>query len=103
MSSRPLVGEKVLYPELSYRIMEIAFEIHNILGPGFTEDIYENAYVMELEAHNIPYERQKPITICYKGKPLGSYRLDLVVEDKIIIELKAGAAIIDLYKQQLLS
>ncbi len=103
MSNKPLVGDQVLYPELSYKLMEIAFEIHNLLGPGFTEDIYENAYVMELEERNIPYERQKPITVCYKGKPLGIYRLDLVVDNKIILELKAVAALTDLYKQQLFS
>ncbi len=103
MSSRPMVGEQVLYPELSYELVEIAFEIHNTLGPGFSEDIYENAFEMELEMHKIPYDRQKPITVCYKGKPLGVYRLDLVIGNKIIIELKAVSALNDLFKQQLLS
>jgi GxxExxY protein len=103
MNNKNVVGDLVLFPELSFKLMEIAFEIHNVLGPGFTEDIYENAFVMELENRQILYEQQKPITVCYKGKPLGIYRLDLLVENSIILELKAVAALNDLCKQQLLS
>lgn len=103
MNKKPAVGGQVLFPELSFKLMEIAFEIHNVLGPGFPEDIYECAFVMELENRQISYEQQKPITVCYKGKPLGIYRLDLFVENSIILELKAVTTLNDLYKQQLLS
>ena len=97
------VGEKVLYPELSYRIMNILFEVHNTLGPGFTEDIYEEATVGELERQHIPYEKQKKIDVFYKGKLVGTYRLDLVIDGKIILELKAVTALNDVYKAQVLS
>ena len=96
-------GEKVLYPELSYAIMEMAYEVHNQLGPGFTEDIYQKAIVCELEARHMPYEQQKPIQVTYKGRVLGNYRLDLVVDGMIILELKATTALTELFKQQLLS
>ncbi len=100
---RKPVGADVLYPELSYEIMQIAFEVHNTLGPGFTEDIYEAATVLDLQMHNILVERQKIIRVTYKGQVMGAYRLDLVVDGKIILELKAVAALNDVFKQQLLS
>ncbi len=83
--------------------MGIAFEIHNQLGPGFSEDFYEKAFMIELAKRGIPYEEQKVVKIEYKGELLGVYRLDLVVDDKIIVELKAVTQVIDLFKQQLLS
>ncbi len=100
--SKP-VGDQVIYPELSFRLMEIAFEIHNQLGPGFSEEIYQKAFECELAARPIPFERQKTIQVVYKGQLLGTYRLDLVVEDKIVLELKAVSALNDLFKQQLRS
>jgi GxxExxY protein len=97
------VGKDVLYPELSYQIMEIVFEVHNQLGPGFAEDVYEEATVCELETRPIPFERQKTIQVVYKGRVVGKHRLDLVIDDKIILELKAVAGLNDVFKQQLLS
>jgi GxxExxY protein len=96
-------GENVVFPELSYRIMGIAFEIHNLLGPGFSENIYETAFVNELRSQQIPFEQQKPLQVCYKGEIIGVYRLDLVIDNKIVIELKAVSALNDLFKQQTLS
>jgi GxxExxY protein len=100
---RKLVGPDVLYPELSYRIMEAIFEVHNQLGPGFSEEIYQQALITELELRNISFETQKNIVVLYREKPMGTYRLDLVVDSKIIIELKAVASLNDLFKQQLTS
>lgn len=101
--ARKLVGPDVLYPELSYQIMEGVFEVHNRLGPGFTEEIYQRALISELEVRAIPFEAQKNIEIFYRGKPIGTYRLDMVIEGKIIIELKAVASLNELFKQQLIS
>ena len=100
--SKPL-RDHVLYPELPYKLIEIAFEVHNQLGPGFSEDIYEKAVICELEALQIPYEQQKLIRVFYKGQAIGVYRLDLVIDGKIILELKALSGLNDLFKQQLLS
>lgn len=93
----------ILYPDLSHIILGIAFEVHKQLGPGFTEDFYEKAYGYELEERGIPYCAQKVIHVAYKGKPLGIYRLDLVVDDKVIVELKAVSQLTDIFKQQLIS
>jgi len=83
--------------------MEAVFEVHNRLGPGFSEEIYHRATVIEIESRDISYETQKAITALYRGKPIGTYRLDLVIEGKIILELKAVASLNDLFKQQLAS
>ncbi|MEK7441982.1 MAG: GxxExxY protein [Chloroflexota bacterium] len=84
-------------------MMECAFEVHNTLGPGFTEEIYEEAMAYEFELRGIPFERQKTIDVFYKGKNLGKYRLDLLVDGKIILELKAVSDMNDLFKQKTLS
>lgn len=100
---QPAVGEKVLYPELSFDIMGAVYEVHKLLGPGFSEDLYERALTLELTARQIPFEQQKSIQVSYKGQPLGIYRLDLVVADQIILELKAVSALTDTFRQQLRS
>ena len=97
------VGDRVIYPELSFQLMEIAFEIHNQLGPGFGEEIYQKAFEHELALRSVPFERQETIQVVYKGQLVGTYRLDLVVDNKIIVELKAVAGLNDLFKQQLRS
>lgn len=93
----------MIYEDLSHVILNIAFTIHNSLGPGFTEGLYEKAFIYELEERGIAYETQKVITIHYKGKPLGIYRLDLVIDGKVIVELKAVTELNHLFKQQLIS
>jgi GxxExxY protein len=66
-----------------------AIAVHKELGPGFLESIYEEAIAFELNEQKIPYQRQLPIFIRYKEKVIGMHRLDLLVEDKIVVELKA--------------
>jgi GxxExxY protein len=82
---KAVAGPNVIYAELSYRIMEMIFEVHNQLGPGFSEELYERAVVIELKQRNIPFERQKVVPVLYKGELLGNYRLDLVIDGKIIL------------------
>jgi GxxExxY protein len=83
--------------------MEAVFEVHNRLGPGFGEEIYHRTLIAELEAQEIPFESQKRITIFYREKTIGTYHLDLLVDGRIIIELKAVASLNDLFKQQVVS
>jgi GxxExxY protein len=97
------IGDQVLFPELSYKILEICFDIHNAIGPGFTENIYETAFTYELSNRHIAFEQQKFIEVPYKGVILGNYRLDLVVDQKIIVELKAVSVLDSVFRQQVLS
>ena len=96
-------GSKVIYPQLSYQVMEAVFEVHNTLGPGFMESLYEQALAYELEQRGIPFERQKSVKVNYKGQIIGVHRLDLVVDGKIVLELKAVSKLTDIFKQQVLS
>jgi len=93
----------IIYPELSYEIMQAVFEVHNRLGPGFSESVFEEALAYEFELRGISFERQKTVTVCYKGREVGTYRLDFVVDGKIILEIKAVSALNDAFKLQTLS
>ena len=78
-------------------------EVHKILGPGFLEKTYQRAYEKELKIQEIPPVGQKKIKILYKGIDLGFQVLDLVIDDKIIIEIKAVSEILQIHKAQLIS
>ena len=95
--------DKVIYKDLSYQVMQAVFEVHNALGPGFREDVYEEALAYELALRGIPFDRQKQVVVRYKGRSVGVHRLDLVVDGKIVLELKAVSALNDVFKQQTLS
>ncbi|MBI5301213.1 MAG: GxxExxY protein [Chloroflexi bacterium] len=77
------------HKDLTSKIIEAAIEVHRVLGPGFLEAIYEEALAHEFDLRGIPYERQKPIPISYKDIVAGHHRLDLMVDGKVIVELKA--------------
>ncbi len=83
--------------ELSERIIGCCIRVHRNLGPGFLEKVYEEALGMELTKAGLGYERQKAVTIRYDGKPIGEHRLDLLVEDRVVLELKAAKAIEDIH------
>ncbi len=97
------MNSKIIYPELSYEIINIAFEVHNTLGPGFVEEIYEESMAHEFDLRGIPYERQKEVIVSYKGRKVGKHRIDLVVDGKIILELKAVSELTDVFRQRTLS
>lgn len=89
---------------LSYKIVGCAIEVHKQLGPGLLESVYETCFVDELKSQGFKVDRQIPVPILYKGKDLGiNLVLDLLVEDLIIVELKAVEIMIPVYKAQLLS
>lgn len=90
-------------PALTEKVIGAAIEVHRILGPGYLESIYEEALVHELQLRNIPLERQKVININYKDKTIGEGRLDLLVDQCLIIELKAVNELADIHVAQVLS
>ena len=80
----------LLFKEESYKIIGTAMEVHRILGCGFIEPVYQEALEKEFVLNNIPYEREKELTIDYKGSLLTkTFRADFICYDKIILELKA--------------
>ena len=90
--------------ELSNKIIGSAIEVHRHLGPGLLESAYEECLCREFAINNIAFERQKPLPINYKGINLDcGYRLDLVVEKLVIVELKAIEQIEAIHQAQLLT
>ncbi len=90
--------------KLSSRIIGAAIEVHKGLGPGLLESAYEECLCRELELKGIRFERQKPLPVTYKEKRLDcGYRLDIVVEDVIVVELKACEGIEPIHKAQVLT
>jgi len=84
---------KLLFEELTYAINGAAMEVHRVLGPGFLEAVYQAALEHELTLRGIPFESQKRLEVTYKDKIVGEYIADLVVDGKIILELKAISAL----------
>jgi len=91
---------EIIYKDLSYAIIGAAMEVHKILGPGFLESVYESALAYEFDLRGIPYERQKRLSVSYKDKFIGEYIADLVIDDKVILELKAVSAISPAHEAQ---
>lgn len=79
---------EILFKELSFAIVGAAMEVDNILGPGFLESVYQVALEKELTLRRIPFCHQVELPVTYKGDLIGAYKADLLVDDKIIVEIK---------------
>ncbi len=90
--------------DLSGEIIGAAIEVHRVLGPGLLESVYEEALTMELQDRNLPVSRQLEIPLVYKGKRLQNFlRLDLLVADMVVVEVKSCERILAVHEAQLLS
>lgn len=92
------------YPhrQLTEGIIGAAFEVHRQLGPGFLEKVYETALVREMGSRGLSARSQAEIAVHYKGEPVGVYYADILVDDKVICEIKAVEALTALHEAQLL-
>ena len=89
--------------DLTYKINGAIFEVNRELGPGFLEKVYENALLIELRDKGLKAENQVSIEVKYKGKDVGEYFADIVVEDRVVIELKAVESVQKVHEAQLLN
>jgi len=90
--------------QLTEKIIGCAIEVHRNLGPGLLESTYEACLAYELSSASIPYERQKTLPVVYKGNLLDcGYRLDLFVDNRVIVEIKASEAINDVHEAQVIT
>ncbi len=90
--------------QLTYQIIGCAYEVHKTLGPGLLESTYETCLCYELEKVGIKYEKQKELIINYKGVRLDNgYRIDILVENDIIIELKSVEALLPVHTAQIMT
>ena len=86
--------------QIGKAILDTAFKVHTTLGPGLLESIYESALVIELKRCGLKVERQKPVTVYYEREILdAAFRIDLLVEGKILVELKSVEAVTPLFKK----
>ena len=82
--------EKVIYPELSYRIVGCLFEVFKKLGPNHKEKYYQNSLSLEFQKQNIHFIKELPINLTYKGDKVGMSFIDFLIEDRIVLEIKVG-------------
>ena len=94
---------ELLHKELSYRIVGCAQRVHRELGPGFPEAVYHKALAHELVQAKIPFDIEKDIEVPYQGVICGQFRLDLLVDNCIVLELKALSALSDDHLAQAIS
>ena len=91
----------MIYPKESYDIIGAAMKVHGIMGPGFTEKVYQEAFALELRDCNIPFQRKIAIHASYKGIELeGTFVPDFICYNKIIVELKAVRELDDIHRAQ---
>jgi len=89
--------------DLASAVIGAAIEVHHVLGPGYLESVYEEALVIELQLRGIAFERQKPVSVEYKGRAVGEGRLDLLIAGKLIVELKAVDALAPIHTPQVIT
>lgn len=92
-----------LHSDLSSKIIKAFYNVYNTLGFGFLEKVYENAMMIELRKFNLTCKQQQHIDVFYDSEKVGDYYADIIVEDKIIIELKAAKTIVDEHEAQLVN
>ena len=92
------------FDSLSHRVIGCALEVHRVLGPGLLESSYEQCLGYELSCAELAFELQRPVPIEYKGIRLDcGYRVDVLVEDELVVELKAVEALLPIHEAQLLT
>lgn len=98
-----MTRETGLHAEITERIIGCAIEVHRELGPGLLESAYERALCVELRAVGLRFERQTPVLLRYKGLEIGEYRLDLLVENAVVVEVKSVDRLDPIHEAQVLT
>ena len=95
--------KEILHKDLSYKIIELAMEVHGKLGYGFLEKVYENALMLLFKREGIKAKQQAPMKVLFEEVIVGDYIADILVEDKMILELKSLEKISDVHRAQALN
>lgn len=98
-----MANDKIVHRDLSYKIMKAIFEVHNCLGPGFSENVYEKALIEEFKRQGISFSSQILIKIKYNQKTIGVHKLDFLIENKIVLEIKAQSDLMPVHMAQIKS
>ncbi|HUS29853.1 MAG TPA: GxxExxY protein, partial [Kofleriaceae bacterium] len=102
-ASRKLIEPDDALNALARRVLEAAIEVHRYLGPGFVESVYEQSLAIELGARSIKFEQQIRFPVLYKDTVVGTSQLDFLVEERLVVELKAVEELRVVHRQQLFS
>lgn len=94
---------QIRHKDLSHKIVGCAQRVHSAMGPGFPEAVYAKALLHELGKAGIPFESEKPVEVFYDGVVCGEFRMDLVADERIVVELKALQALNDEHVAQAIS
>lgn len=97
------INADLLYADLTYKVRGAIFTVYNQLGYGHKEQVYQKALAYELEDINVPYKREKSLDVTYKDKIVGKYRPDFIVDNKIVLEIKAVEIIAKTFEIQLIN
>lgn len=89
--------------KLAHQVIGAAIEVHRLLGPGYLEQVYEEALAVELKLRDIPFQKQMAIALDYKGQPVGQGRLDFLVDGCLVLELKAVESLHPVFNAQVIS
>src|SRR3979411_855622 len=89
--------------DLTHIIIGCAYKVHNTLGPGFLEKVYENALRIELEKQRLTVKQQQPISVTYDGQLVGEYYADLFVEQRVVVEVKGVQSLVREHEAQLVN
>lgn len=103
MTRIKLIMADLLYSDLTNKILRSFYTVYNKLGFGFLEKVYENALLVELNEMNLYCEKQKPIKVYYKNKIVGEYYADIIVDNKVILELKTAERLAEEHECQLIN
>lgn len=101
--AEPIQTIGLLHEELSYRIIGCAQKVHRTLGPGFPESVYQRALSREFANSQIPFQAQQPFEVSYEGLPCGQFRVDFIVDERIIVELKSVESLCKQHEAQVLA
>jgi GxxExxY protein len=94
---------RLIHEDVTFEIIGAAMEVHRILGPGFLEAVYQRSMEVELRQRGLEFNCQRRVVLRYKGEALGEHVLDLVVDGKVVVELKAVKEMNDQHRAQLIS
>jgi len=95
--------EKLLERDVTERVIGVFYTVYNELGPGFVESVYQNAMALALRHAGLFVEQQHPLTVQFRGQSVGEFRVDLLVEHNVVIELKAVATLTAAHEVQLVN
>ena len=95
-----MIKEQYIHSDITSEILNIAFEVHKVIGPGFVESVYQKAMIVECSLRNIEADSEIQLPIFYKNVMVGSRRADLLVKKKVIVELKAVIELNDIHLAQ---